>query len=243
VSNAQEAPPGTLNFAEGQVALGGQSVAGTEVVGEGQVLETQQGNAEVLLTPGVYLRVGEHSSVKMDSVSDSGIKVELVSGEALVEMDQVDRYRRLDLIDKGADAHLDASGVYLFKTADPAINVYRGKVRVEDDGRGIVLSSGEELSLDSPSRKPQKFDRTTAFALYTWSERRAAYASQVSEWTGESLLGLNGPSVAAGWHWNPWYKSWAFIPKTAFVRTPFGYRLYAPQTPHYTTPSFADFRK
>jgi len=243
VSHAQDAPPGAINCIEGQVSLGGQSIVGTEVVGQGQVLETGQGNAEVLLTAGVYLRVGDHSAVKMDTVSDRDIKVEVVRGEVLVEVDAVDRGRHLELIDHGADARLDNSGVYLFNAGEPAIAVYSGKLRVEDDRRGLELRRGEELRLDSATPKSQKFDLTAPVALYTWSAQRAGYAAQVSEWTGEVLLGLNGRAwLSAGWHWNPWYKSWAFIPKEASVLTPFGYRLYAPQAPHYLTPSFADFR-
>jgi hypothetical protein len=233
VAHAQEAPPaGTVNYSEGQVTADGATV------------ETRDGRAELLLTPGIYFRAGEHSTVRMEGVSPGGVKVELVSGEALVEVDQVDPTRRVDVIDKGADARLDHPGIYLFKAGDAAIAVYRGKLRVEDDRREIALRAGEELRLDVAAPKPRKFDRTAAAPLYAWSEQRAGAASAASEWTGEGLLGLNGQeSYTAGWYWSPWYKSWAFIPKKGRVLTPFGYGLYAPQAPHYLTPVFADFRK
>jgi hypothetical protein len=170
------------------------------VLNPGQTLQTGQGRAELLLTPGVYVRLGENSALKMDSLSASQVKVELMRGEAVVEVDQVDKNRRLDLIDKGADAHLDRSGVYLFNASDPAIAVYNGKVRVEDDRRGIELGRGQELRLNDAALKPQKFDRAGTDAVYAWSGKRAGYASQVSEWTGEALLGLEPLVQLVGLH-------------------------------------------
>lgn len=231
LSYAREVAPGTVNYSEGEVTL------------HGQTLETGQGRAEVLLTPGVYLRVGEHSVIKMETAPAGQVKVELVRGETLAEVDQVDKGIVPHLMAKGANVRLDHSGLYLFGDGDLAVAVYHGKLRVEDDGRRIDLHRGQALSLDRAAFKPQKFDPAAPNALYTWSERRAGYASQVSEWTGESLLGLDGrQSYSDGWYWNPWYKSWAFVPKGGYILTPFGYGLYAPQTPHSMTPVFADFR-
>lgn len=249
LSGAQEVAPGIVNYSEGQVVLDGKALAAdaarTAVVAPGQVLQTEEGRAEVLLTPGVFLRMGESSTVKMEAVSGTDVRLELVRGEALVEVDRVARNRRLDLIVKGADARLDRSGVYRFNASEPAIAVYCGRVRVEDDRRGTTLRPGQELLLNGTNApRPRKFARAETDAMYAWSKSRAGYASQVSEWTEESLLGLDGqPDFADGWYWNPWYKSWAFVPEKGYVVSPFGYGFYAPHAPHYLPPVFADFRK
>src|SRR6266404_5021345 len=69
----QSAVPGTLNYVEGHASMGDQSIdskaIGSATLEAGQVLETGNGKAEILLTPGVYLRVGSNSSVKMLSSS------------------------------------------------------------------------------------------------------------------------------------------------------------------------------
>jgi hypothetical protein len=246
---AAEVATGVINCVEGQVTLDGKALTLSEtetaVLSQGRVLQTEQGRAEVLLTPGVYLRVGENSTVKMEAASEKDVRLEVVRGEALVEVDAVAKNRRLDVIDQGADAHLNQDGAYLFNASQPAIAVYAGRVRVEDDRRGIALGQGQELLLSGTSGlKPRKFDRTAPDAVYAWSRQRAVYASQVSEWTGESLLGLDGAGKHSdGWYWNPWFKSWAFVPDKGHAISPFGYGLYAPSAPHYTTPVFADFRK
>jgi ferric-dicitrate binding protein FerR (iron transport regulator) len=117
-----------------------------------------------------------------------------VRGEALAEVDQVDKNTFLHFVAKGANVLLDHSGLYLFGDGDLAVAVYHGKLRVEDDRRRIDLHRGQALCLDSATLKPKKFDPATPNTLYSWSERRAGYASQVSEWTGESLLGLDDQS-------------------------------------------------
>jgi hypothetical protein len=114
---------------------------------------------------------------------------------------------------------------------------------VEDDKRGVEVARGEELLLNAAGARPQKLGRVEPGPLYVWSQERAGYASQVSEWTAEGLIGLDGqPTYTEGWYWNPWFKSWAYLPEKGYVKTPFGYGLYAAQEPHARLPSYADFR-
>ncbi len=240
------AVPGTINCVQGQVTLDGQPVSGdgSAELAAGATLETGRGMAEVLLTPGVYLRVAEGSTLKWDEASREDVRVELLRGEALVEVDQLDAGRSLDVVDPGADSRLESAGLYDFNASRPAVSVYAGKARVVDDRRAFRLGRGEELPLDrNAAPKARKFDLGRTDALNAWSLKRADFASQVSEWTAYSLLGLSdADSFAAGWHWNPWYHSWAFVPSKGYTVTPFGYGLYAPRTPHYTAPVFGDFR-
>lgn len=247
VSMAQGATPGIINCVEGHVALDSQAVAadtvGAAAVNPGHLLETAQGKAEVLLTPGVFLRIGENSSIKMEAASGHEVRVELVRGEALVEVDQVDQTRRLNVIDKGADARVDHSGLYLFNANQPAVLVYNGRVRVEDDRRVFAVKQGEELLLNSSVPKTQKLDRNNTDALYSWTLQRADYAAQVSEWTVEALLSLDGADrYTAGWYWNPWYHSWAFVLPKGRAVSPLGYGCYAPSAVQSLAPVFADFR-
>ena len=53
------------------------------------MLETGDGKAEILLTPGVYLRLGSDSSVKMISNSLANTEVTVSQGEAMVEVDEI----------------------------------------------------------------------------------------------------------------------------------------------------------
>ena len=71
--NRHNAVPGTLNYVEGQASIDNQTLdsksVGDAELQNGQILETGNGKAEILLTPGVYLRIGDNSSVKMVSAN------------------------------------------------------------------------------------------------------------------------------------------------------------------------------
>src|SRR5579872_7485131 len=77
-------PPGTVNYVEGQAALNGQDLpanaAGSAILGTNQVLDTGQGRAEVLLTPGVFFRLGDNSEVRMVSPGLVDTRIELLKG-------------------------------------------------------------------------------------------------------------------------------------------------------------------
>jgi len=93
------AVPGTVNYVEGQVALDGQNLPakqnGSTLLETNQVLDTGQGKAELLLTPGVYFRLGDNSEVRMVSPGLADTRVELVKGSAMLEVDQL--YKENDL--------------------------------------------------------------------------------------------------------------------------------------------------
>ena len=77
-------PPGTLNYVEGQVSVQGQKQSpksvGTTYLEPNQVLDTRNGNAEMLLTPGIFLRIGHNSEVKMISPGLADTQVQLTNG-------------------------------------------------------------------------------------------------------------------------------------------------------------------
>src|SRR5260370_25553618 len=55
-------------------------------IGEGRVLRTTLGRAEVLLTPGVFLRLDESSSIRLLSSRFSDTQVQLLGGSAILEV-------------------------------------------------------------------------------------------------------------------------------------------------------------
>jgi hypothetical protein len=87
------AKSGTVNFTEGQVQLDGRTLESSVThypdIKEGSVLSTEDGRAEVLLTPGVTLRLGDHASLKMITNRLIDTRVELLGGKAVVEADQI----------------------------------------------------------------------------------------------------------------------------------------------------------
>src|SRR6266699_2697841 len=104
---ANSAIPGTLNYVEGQASIGDQTLdskaIGSAELQAGQVLATQNGKAEVLLTPGVFLRLGSNSSVKMISPGLTNTQLALNQGEAMLEVDEIHSQNDIRIGQPGAE--------------------------------------------------------------------------------------------------------------------------------------------
>jgi len=85
------AKSGLISYVEGKVYLGDQIVEPSPTrfpdVKENAVVRTAEGRAEVLLTPGVVLRLGENGSFKMLTNRLIDTRLELLTGSAVVEAD------------------------------------------------------------------------------------------------------------------------------------------------------------
>ena len=93
--NAPAAQIGAINYVEGSASINGQELGtnsvGSAVLVQGQELTTQTGRVEILLTPGVFLRVDHNSAVKMVSPDLADTKVAVLKGRAMVEVTDVGR--------------------------------------------------------------------------------------------------------------------------------------------------------
>jgi hypothetical protein len=230
------ARPGTINYTEGDVTVGGEPVAakslGQMELTPGRVLETGRGKAEMLLTPGVFLRLGDNSAVRMVSPSLTDTRVELVPGRALLDVDLLEKQNRLEVRDAGANVRVAKKGIYEFNANAPRVAVYDGKLVAQVDDREIEVKKGKELPLTptpGAELKPQKFDKNETDDLMAWSKLRSEYLAQANASSVQTVV-VNNPSwwAGTGWYWNPWYSTWAFIPGTGFYDNPWGFGFYSP---------------
>jgi hypothetical protein len=93
--SAHAARPGAINYVEGDAAIDNQplnpDVVGSVELQKGQMLSTQAGKVEILLTPGVFLRVADNSTVKMVSPDLANTEVELDKGRAMAEVTDISK--------------------------------------------------------------------------------------------------------------------------------------------------------
>lgn len=240
------ARPGTINYVEGQATLNGQPLAaksaGAELA-QGQTLETQNGRVEVLLTPGVFLRIGENSAVTMLAPELTRTEVRVDRGTAAVEVDQLFKQNDL-LVDTGsAQTRLKKNGLYEFDANAGTVRVFDGEAEVEADPKAIKVKGHHEFAFADTTDKPQKFDTgdyAKNDALYSWSKLRSEYLGQANEQLAERYAGQ--PGFYPGWYWNPALYSYTWLPGDGLFWSPFGYGFYSPYYiygggfiyPHYT---------
>ena len=103
----------------------------------------------MLLTPGVFLRVGDNNSVKMISPGLANTVVEVDKGHALVEVDDIYRQNDIRVIEGAANIRLLKTGLYDFDLRQNPTRVFDGKARVEIAGHEITVK--REHDLDFPN--------------------------------------------------------------------------------------------
>jgi hypothetical protein len=221
------AHPGMLNYVEGEANIDGRPVTnqavGSADVQQGQVIETGNGKSEILLTPGVFLRLGNKSALRMVNPGLADTTVELLHGEAMVEATDVQRGNNLRVIDRGVSTRLDKNGLYGFD--DTKIAVYEGEATVGASDHSQKLKKGKEADL--ASLQVTKFDTKQGDELYRWSDLRSGYLSEASVATARTVV--VEPAFGAGWFWNPWYGYYTFLPGPGLIYSPFGWGFYGPR--------------
>lgn len=230
---AQQAGPGTVNYVEGAVYLEGGQLNSKDVgnanVDAGQELTTGKGKAEILLTPGVFLRLDDNSAVKMISPSLTLTQVELEKGRAGIEVDQIHDQNNIQVIDAGVTTRLQKTGYYEFDETKPTAMVFKGKAEVVADGGSREIKGHHELALADlnghsiATEKPADFDTGQAKdELYNWSSLRSQYLAEANnEIAGQYGEGYGGP----GWFWDPYGYGYTYMGVGPFD-SPFGWGFY-----------------
>jgi hypothetical protein len=228
--------PGTLNYVEGQAQIESQPVGansiGTAKLAPGQMLTTEQGKAEVLLTPGVFLRVGDASAVKMISPNLTNTEVAVQRGEATVEVADIYPQNRLVVDEGSATTRLVKPGFYDFDADQGAVRVFSGEALVTDRDQQIKVKGGHQVTLGDQKLEARGFDKTTYEGdLYQWSSLRSSYLAQANVDIAPTYYvnGWYGPGwIGAGWYWDPWFDGYTFLPGDGFFYSPFGWGFYSP---------------
>ncbi len=139
--SANPAVPGTVNYVEGSASINGRSLnqqsVGYAQLQPGQVLQTTNGRAELLLTPGVFLRVGENSAVRMISPNLLNTQVALDRGRADIEVDEIHPRNDIQVAESGANTRLLKDGLYAFDADKGTVRVFKGEAALlEQTGSG-----------------------------------------------------------------------------------------------------------
>ena len=198
-----------------------------------QEFRTEEGRAEILLTPGVFLRLGENSSIRIISNSLTDTRVEVLTGSAMVESDSIQKNDAKDnsvtLVYKGYNIHLQKHGLYRVDTDPAFVKVYDGEAIVNGDSGQLTLKSGKETGLGG-MLMAENFDKKSADDLYLWSNQRSGYLAQASASSAMTLhnSGSYNSGFYSPWQWNPMFGLFTFVPNDGIAYSPFGLGFWSP---------------
>ncbi len=225
---------GLIHYVEGQVYLGDQLVETKfgvfPEVKENQQLKTEEGRAEVLLTPGVFLRLGENSSFRMITNRLIDTRLEFLAGSAIVEAEDIGKDNSITVVYRDATVHPVKKGVYRFDSGDNELRVYDGLAEVTAGDQTVEVKEGHLIALDTLA--VHKFDKTVTDALNRWSERRDGYVSMANVAAANTLrtsLFSGGNLFSSGWYYNPFFGMYTYVPGLGgMFYSPFGNPFFSP---------------
>jgi hypothetical protein len=236
--NANSARPGTLNYIEGQASIEGRALSpqsvGNTTLEAGQMLATANGKAEFLLTPGIFVRLGNDTTVQMVSPDLTHTEIRLEQGHANVEVDQIYSQNTILIDLKNGQTQLLKNGLYAFDANASTVRVFDGKAAVYPGSdllaniKPIELKGGRQLALTGEPLKPQSFNKDQAAAdpLYRWSSLRSEYLGEANLSLAEDYAAY--PSFYPGWYWAGGPFGYTWLPGDGLFWNPFGFGFYSP---------------
>ncbi len=226
------AKSGMIHYVEGKVLLDNKAVEPKfgvfpQMNDESQ-LRTDQGRAEVLLAPGVFLRLGEAGGVRMISNKLTDTRLEFLGGSALIECAELRKETPILLVYKDAKIWLRDDGLYRLNSEPPELRVYDGEAGVEQSGQPLTIKKGRALALDG-TLALTKFDTKLGDSLHRWARRRAEYLAMANVSSARTLWQGRQPWRTSGWMWNPYFGMFTYMPYRGVYRSFWGYQFWSPR--------------
>jgi hypothetical protein len=166
---------GVVHFFEGTVYLVDQPLESHlgkfSSIPQGGELRTAEGRAEVLLTPEVFLRIGERSAIRMVANELSDTRVALLAGSAVVDSGEPSPGTSVTLIYRDWSIHFLEKGVYRIDSDPPRLWVFQGSAEVSTTQGALLVAQGMDVPF-APVLVPERSMDQPHDALSTWAEGR-----------------------------------------------------------------------
>lgn len=226
------AKSGMVHYTEGLVYVNDEAVtvkvSQFPEVKERSVLRTEEGRAEVLLTPGVILRLAENSSVRMLSNKLWDVKVELLTGDILIEAGEVQKDQALQI--KFGESLIDITkrGLFRLSAASGTLKVFEGEASVVSSGQRLIVKEGRQTAINT-ALVAEKFDREVGDSFHRWAGRRTEALAMANLAAARSSNSLYSSGNGA-WQWNPAFGMFTYVPLSGSYYSPFGAYFFSNKT-------------
>jgi len=190
---------GVVNFFEGSVSIDGQMLEQKfgrfNEMKPGSELQTSLGRAEILLTPGVLLRMDENSSIRMVSNKLADTKLEFIGGAAILDSRNAAPGAPVLIAYKDYQMRFAKAGRYRFDSDPANLRVDEGEVDVLLRDKAVLVKAGQMLPFSAPLSARAALDHDDA-GLDRWDNDRSASISTGNQSAADSdnlSSALNNP--------------------------------------------------
>lgn len=225
---------GLIQYSDGVVFLDSDVLRSTpgrfEQLKEGSELRTLTGRAELILTPGVFMRLGENSAIRMVSNQLADTRVRFVSGSAIVDASDLAPKTAVTIIRGDYQIQLLDEGRYRFNSEPSELRVETGKAVVLYEGKSLEVSAKHVAPL-SGQLTAKTADAGVKDALSNWDQSRSDSVAQsnqqaqntkdlataIDDWQNDPAAGLSAQGMSG------------YLPPPGYIPT-------APYTTWYSNP-------
>lgn len=170
------ASSGVLQYFEGAVILDDHPIehkaADFPSMKDGSILRTGKGRAELLLTPGVYLRMDENTSVRMHSNSLTNTRLEVTSGSVILDNLNATSSDPVLLTYDESEVRFPKQGIYRIDCELGELQAYRGEAQVLHHGATTTIDPSQvyyfQLEITTT-----KFGDGAMDEFYDWAHNRS----------------------------------------------------------------------
>jgi hypothetical protein len=144
---------GLILFIDGSVALDGKPFIPRpgrwSEVPENSTLQTQSGKADLLLAPGVFLRLGTNTGIRLLSNKLFDVQVDLLSGSAIVESLTVQHDNSIRFFHNRQQIRIDRAGHYRIDSEPAQVAVQSGQLEILREDAVLTVAEHQSFSIDS----------------------------------------------------------------------------------------------
>lgn len=194
---------GVVHFFEGSVSIDGraleQKFGRFDELKPGSELRTERGRAEVLLTPGVLLRLDENTSIRMVSNKLADTRLEFIGGAGALDSRNAAPGAPVFITYKDYQMQFARSGQYRFDSAPAQLRADAGEAEVIWRAKSVTVKAGQVLPL-APPLTARATENHSEDDLDRWDEERNASisADNASAAASDNLsAALNDPQSAS----------------------------------------------
>lgn len=218
---------GMVHFTEGRVFLNEHPLSRKSgaypAIKEGSTLRTEKGRAEVLLTPGVFLRLDEDSSIRMISTGLADTRLAFLKGTVILDAsDAAGLKNAITIAYKDASVRFSKAGVYRLDDDTGVLQAYSGEAEITYSGKQTRLDSSH-LFFCWLGLATNKLGAGTEDEFYDWASDREeviGQENQLAEQTGRDAGDADpDPGAALGSNTVPYLGSPGAIPPSGGVQS------------------------
>ncbi len=195
------AASGVVQYFEGAVVLDGKLIEHKAAVfpslKNGSIIRTEKGRAELLLTPGVYLRVDENSSLRMASNSLADTRLELLDGTAILDNLNANSSDATVLIFRGSEVRFPKPGVYRVDYDLGELQVYSGEAEVAHHGVSSAVDPSH-LYYFALELTTSKFGDGAMDEFYDWARNRSDIIADQNQRASAEQADAEDPDPTGG---------------------------------------------